>query len=107
MSRCNSSFADVQLSLEKNSRFSLIRGFFSEIQYRHGCSRMDADQEKQNILYTLCMILQNSKFQNHPIELESYMHRVLNLNEIKKLIAQFACKLQDECNEPNQGMIRH
>ena len=28
MSRCNSSFADVQLSLEKNSRFSLIRGFF-------------------------------------------------------------------------------
>ena len=42
MSRCNSSFADVQLSLEKNSRFSLIRGFFfwNTVQTRvltYGC----------------------------------------------------------------------
>jgi len=29
------------------------------------------------------------------------MHGVLNLDEIKKLIAQFACKLLAESNEPN------
>jgi hypothetical protein len=29
------------------------------------------------------------------------MLEVLNLDEIKKLIAWFACKLRDESNEPN------
>jgi hypothetical protein len=33
--------------------------------------------------------------------LASTMHGGLNIDEIKKLIAQFACKLQDESNEPN------
>ena len=40
-------------------------------------------------------------------ERESYMHGVLNLNEIKKRIAQFSCKLRDEFNKPNQAMIKH
>ena len=51
--------------------------------------------------------LQNLKFQNYHIGWEFYMHEVLNLDEIKKLIVQFACKLQDESNEPNYTIIRH
>jgi len=39
-------------------------------------------------------IIQNLKFQD-------YHMQVLNLYEIKKLIAQFACKLGDESNKPN------
>ena len=35
------------------------------------------------------------------------MYRVLNLDEIKKQIVQFTCKLRDESNEPNQAMIIH
>ena len=34
------------------------------------------------------------------------MYRVLNLNKIKKLIVQFACKLRDESDEPNEIMMR-
>jgi len=36
-----------------------------------------------------------------------HMHGVLNLGEIKKLMAQFACKLRDESNEPNLIIISH
>ena len=35
------------------------------------------------------------------------MHIVLNLDKIKKQIAQFACKLRDESNEHNWAMIKH
>jgi len=40
-------------------------------------------------------IFQNSKF------LLRHLYGALNLDEIKKLIAQFDCKLRDESNEPN------
>ena len=30
-----------------------------------------------------------------------HLHEDLNLDEIKKRIAQFACKLRDESNDPN------
>ena len=34
-----------------------------------------------------------------------HTHGVLNVDKIKKLIAQFACKLRDEFFEPNCAMI--
>ena len=45
--------------------------------------------------------MQNSKSQDYHIECVRHVHGVLNLDEIKKLIAKFACKLRDESNEPN------
>ena len=44
--------------------------------------------------------MQNLKFQIYHIERESYMHGVLNIDEIKKYI-YFICKLRDESNESN------
>lgn len=35
------------------------------------------------------------------------MNRILNLDETKKLIAEFAYKLRDDSNKPNYGIIRH
>ena len=48
----------------------------------------------------LCPSL-DAKFQNYHTKCVWHMNGVLNLDEIKKLLAQFACKLPDESNEPN------
>jgi len=34
------------------------------------------------------------------------MHKVLNIDENKKLIIQFVCNLQDESFEPSYSVIR-
>ena len=58
--------------------------------------------------YNLGLVqMQNLKFQNYYIKCVQHMHGVLNLNKIKKIIAQFVCKLRDKSNEPKQVMIRH
>ena len=36
-----------------------------------------------------------------------HLHEELNIDKIKKLIAQFACKLRDKSNEFNYVVIRH
>ena len=46
--------------------------------------------------------MQNSKFQNYLAAHEWSIKSRQN----KKLIPQFACKLRDESNEPNQAIIR-
>ena len=54
-----------------------------------------------------CLVSAESKFWHYakrrfPVTSNlRYMHGVLNIDEIKKLIAQFGCTLRDERFEPN------